>query len=133
MADRGWTRPATGIGMLVVAIAFAITRFATHGSPLALALLVIAAVLVDFGITTTLVTGQRAIFALGQEIRGRLNALYMTTWYIAGAAASTIGGWAYAKGGWSLASWIGLALPVAGLLYYFTEQRQRVSDAVIES
>jgi predicted MFS family arabinose efflux permease len=133
MADRGWTRPATGIGMLVVAIAFAITRFATHGSPLALALLVIAAVLVDFGITTTLVTGQRAIFALGQEIRGRLNALYMTTWYIAGAAASTIGGWAYARGGWSLASWIGLALPVAGLLYYFTEQRQRVSDAVIES
>jgi predicted MFS family arabinose efflux permease len=133
MADRGWTRPATGMGMLVVAIAFAITRFATHGSPLALTLLVIAAVLVDFGITTTLVTGQRAIFALGQEVRGRLNALYMTTWYIAGAVASTVGGWAFARGGWSLASWIGLALPVAGLLYYFTEERQRVTDAVIKS
>ncbi len=133
MADRGWTRPATGIGMLVVAIAFAITHLATPGSKLALAFLVVAAVLVDFGITTTLVTGQRAIFALGQEIRGRLNALYMTTWYIAGAAASAVGGWAYAQGGWPRASWIGLGLPIAGLLYYFTEQRQQVNTKAIES
>jgi predicted MFS family arabinose efflux permease len=131
MADRGWTRPATGIGMLAVAIAFAITHLAAPGSKLALTLLVVAAILVDFGITTTLVTGQRAIFALGQEIRGRLNALYMTTWYIAGAAASAIGGWAYAQGGWPLASWIGLGLPIAGLLYYFTEWRKKSDNTAL--
>jgi predicted MFS family arabinose efflux permease len=91
MADHGWSRPATGLGMLAVAIAFIITRIAAPGSTLALGLLVAAAILLDFGITTTLVTGQRAIFALGHEIRGRLNALYMTTWYIAGAIASAAG------------------------------------------
>lgn len=122
MADRGLSRPATGLGMLAVAVAFLITHIAEPGSTLALALLVVAAILLDFGITTTLVTGQRAIFALGQEIRGRLNALYMTSWYIAGAIASAAGGWAYAQGGWDLASWIGLALPVAALLYYATEK-----------
>jgi predicted MFS family arabinose efflux permease len=122
MADRGWSRPATGMGMLSVAVAFLITHIAEPGSHLALGLLVAAAILLDFGITTTLVTGQRAIFSLGQEIRGRLNALYMTTWYIAGAIASAIGAWAYAHGGWAWASMIGLALPVAALLYFATEK-----------
>lgn len=122
MADRGWSRPATGMGMLSVAVAFLITHIADPGSHLALGLLVAAAILLDFGITTTLVTGQRAIFSLGQEIRGRLNALYMTTWYIAGAIASAAGAWAYAQGGWEWASRIGLALPVAALLYFATEK-----------
>ena len=122
MADRGWSRPATGLGMLAVAVAFAATHIGKAGSPIALASLVAAAILIDFGITMTLVTGQRAIFALGQEVRGRLNAIYMTTWYIAGAIASAAGGWAYAEGGWTLASAIGLGLPVAALLYYGTEK-----------
>jgi predicted MFS family arabinose efflux permease len=125
LADRGWSRPATGLGMLAVAVAFLMTHIAEPGSTLALALLVIAAILLDFGITTTLVTGQRAIFALGHEIRGRVNALYMTTWYIAGAMASAAGGWAYAQGGWALASWIGFALPIGALLYFATEKKGR--------
>jgi predicted MFS family arabinose efflux permease len=108
--------------MLAVAVAFAATHIGKAGSPIALASLVAAAILIDFGITMTLVTGQRAIFALGQEVRGRLNAIYMTTWYIAGAIASAAGGWAYAEGGWTLASAIGLGLPVAALLYYGTEK-----------
>jgi predicted MFS family arabinose efflux permease len=122
MADRGWSRPATAIGMLSVAVAFLMSHVAEPGSHLALGLLVTAAVLLDFGITMTLVTGQRAIFSLGQEIRGRLNALYMSTWYIAGALASAVGAWAYAQGGWALASWIGLALPVMALMYFATEK-----------
>jgi predicted MFS family arabinose efflux permease len=123
LADRGLSRPATGMGMAAVALAFLITHIAAPGSTLALGLLVVAAITIDFGITTTLVTGQRAIFALGHEIRGRLNAVYMTTWYIAGAMASAAGAWAYAHGGWNLASWIGLALPIAALLYFATERR----------
>ncbi len=122
LADRGWSRPATGLGMVLVGVAFLITHIATPGSTLSLVLLVAAAIMIDFGITTTLVTGQRAIFAQGQEVRARLNAVYMTTWYIAGAIASAVGGWAFVQGGWDLTSWIGLALPVAGLLYFATEK-----------
>lgn len=123
LADRGWSRVATGVGMMAVAVGFLITHIAEPGSRLSLALLVAAAILIDFGITTTLVTGQRAIFALGQEIRGRLNAVYMTTWYIAGAIASAVSVWAYAHGGWDLASWVGLALPIAALAYFATERK----------
>jgi hypothetical protein len=45
----------------------------------------------------------------------------MTTFFMAGAAGSAIGAWAYAYGGWTLASSIGFALPLLSLAYLATE------------
>jgi predicted MFS family arabinose efflux permease len=118
LADRGWSRPASFAAMAAAAAAFLITHIARPGSPLALGLLVVAAILLDFGMTAHLTLGQRAIFALGAELRGRLNGLYMAFFYMGGALASALGGWAYAAGGWPLASWLGLALPLAALAYF---------------
>ena len=122
VADRGWSRPATILSMLSAAAAFLMTHVAPLGSPLSLGLLVAAAILLDFGMTAHLALGQRAIFALGTEMRGRLNGLYMATFYAGGAIGSALGGWAFAQGGWALASWVGFALPVAALVYCATER-----------
>jgi predicted MFS family arabinose efflux permease len=121
VADRGWTRPATLCCMVMAAGAFLITHLAPRGSGAALGLLVAAAMILDFGVSANLTLGQRAIFALGAEFRSRLNGLYMATFFIGGALGSAVGGWAYAQGGWALASWIGFALPVLALLYACTE------------
>jgi len=121
VADRGWSRPATAFAMLCVAAAFLITRIAPEGSPLALALLVVAAVLLDFGMSANMSVGQRAIFTLSADLRGRLNGLYMATFFIGGAIGSAAGGWAYAQGGWALTSWTGIAFPIAALAYFLTE------------
>jgi hypothetical protein len=59
--------------------------------------------------------------AMRHEHRSRLNGLSMATFFAAGAAGSALGAWAFAQGGWMLASAIGLAMPVAGLLYAATE------------
>jgi predicted MFS family arabinose efflux permease len=115
VADRGWSRAATAFAMLATALAFLITHIGHRGSSLALALLVIAGVLLDFGVQGNF------IFALGPESRSRLNGLYMATFFAAGAIGSALGGWAFAYGGWPLASWIGFALPVAALLALATE------------
>jgi predicted MFS family arabinose efflux permease len=122
VADRGWTRPATAFAMLAVAAGFLITHIAPHGSGLALALLVIAAMVLDFGVSANLTLGQRAIFSLGAAFRSRLNGLYMATFFIGGALGSAVGGWAFARGGWALASWIGFALPIVALVYACTER-----------
>lgn len=127
VADRGWSRPATAFAMLCVAVAFLITHIAHSGSTLSLALLVAAAIVLDFGVQTNLVLGYRDLFALGAAHRSRLNGLYMATFFIAGAIGSGVGGWAYAQGGWPLVSWIGLALPVAALLCFATEFMSRQS------
>ncbi|MFF2319846.1 MFS transporter [Agrobacterium sp. NPDC058088] len=123
MADRGWTRVATLFALVSVALSFAVTHLAPEGSHLALAILVVAAIVLDFGVTTNLVLGQRAIFTLGAEFRSRLNGIYMATFFMGGAIGSAVGGWAYAVGEWQAASWIGFALPVAALLYFLTEKR----------
>jgi len=123
VADRGWGHPASALAMLSVAAAFLLTHAARPASPFALALLVVAAIVLDFGVQANLVFGQRAIFSLGAEHRARLNGLYMTTFFSAGAAGSAVGAWAFAYGGWNLVAWIGLALPLAALLYQLTERR----------
>ena len=121
VADRGWTRPATAIAMICVAAAFLMTHLAPAGSPAALAWLVGAAVVLDFGVAGNMTLGQRTLFALGSEFRARLNGLYMTTFFMGAAIGSAVGGWAFAEGGWALTSWLGFALPVLALVYFCTE------------
>lgn len=124
LADRDLGRPATIFGIASVAIAFLITHFAPEGSAIALALLTFAAILLDFGVTMTLVIGQRAIYGLGADLRSRLNGLFMATFFMGGAVGSAVGAWAFAEGGWLLASMLGLALPVLAFLYFLTERRR---------
>ena len=92
---------------------------------LALGLLTLAAILIDFGVSTTLVISQRAIYGLSASLRSRLNGLFMAAFFVGGALGSAIGAWAYATGGWSLASSIGIALPIAAFLYFLTEKRAK--------
>jgi predicted MFS family arabinose efflux permease len=120
-ADRGWSRGATIGAMLAVAGSFLLAHFTHGGSPLSLGLLVVAAVVLDFGVAANMTLGQRAIFGLGAELRSRLNGLYMATFFLGGAVGSALGAWAYAKGGWPLASWIGFALPAMALAWFATE------------
>lgn len=121
VADRGWTRVATAAAMLLAAGGFALTHLVALGSTGSLALFVLAAIAIDFGVQGNVVLGYRALFALGAAHRGRLNGIYMTTFFLAGAAGSAVGAWAYAYGGWGLASGIGGALPLAALAYLATE------------
>lgn len=46
----------------------------------------------------------------------------MATFFAGGAAGSALGGWAYAHGGWSLAMWAGLVLPVLAFCCFLTER-----------
>nr|WP_245214881.1 MFS transporter [Pararoseomonas indoligenes] len=122
-ADKGWSRGATGLAIVLTAASFLLGRFGLGGTTAGLGLLVLSAILLDFGSTANLVLGQRAIFMLSAEARNRLNGLYMATFFLGGAAGSALGGWTYAEGGWSLASWVGFALPLLALGYYLTEPR----------
>ncbi|SCB08262.1 MFS transporter [Rhizobium hainanense] len=127
VADRGWTRPATAFALVIAIVAFLIGHFSGGGSLLALATLTLSGIMLDFGVQTNLVLGQRSIFALSAEHRSRLNGLYMATFFAGGALGSALGGWAYATGGWNLASWIGVAFPVIALLAFLTERNSRKS------
>jgi predicted MFS family arabinose efflux permease len=116
IADR-WIRLATAAATLLTACGFALSLIFPPGSPLSMAALVAAAIMIDFAVQANLVFGYRALFVLGAEFRSRLNGLYMTTFFLAGATGSAVGGWAFAKYGWTAVSWMGIALPLVALAY----------------
>lgn len=122
-ADRGWTRAVTLGAMLAVATGFVMTLLAGEGSWLALTIFVLAAIILDFGVSANLVVGQRAIYGLSAEHRSRINGIFMATFFTGGAVGSAIGGWAYASGGWFMAAIIGIALPLLALAGFATERR----------
>lgn len=115
MADRGWTQAATGASLAAVALSFGLSWFGGSGS---LAALLAGGLLLDLGVQSNLVLGQRVIYALGAATRSRLNGLYVATFFFGGAAGSAVASITYASGGWHLVSWVGLVFPVAALLYY---------------
>ncbi|MEI7024843.1 MFS transporter [Paenibacillus sp. y28] len=123
LADRGWTRLLTGLALLIAALSFLIVFVLPSHSTVSLVLLFVAALTLDMAVSGNLVLGQRAIYSLGSEARGRLNGLFMSIFFIGGAIGSSLGGWAYAYGGWSFSSLLGTALPVLALLYFFTERQ----------
>ncbi|WP_445114582.1 MFS transporter [Acinetobacter sp. WZC-1] len=123
IADQGHSRATTALAMGLVALAFPLTHIAQPGSGWSLGLLVVAAIVLDFGVAANLTLGQRAIFTLGADVRARLNGLYMATFFLGGALGSAFGAWAYAYGGWAWASGFGAALPMAALVYWTTENR----------
>lgn len=125
LADKGWSKPLTGIAIGTAVLSFIMIAVVHNHSLLALVLLFVAAVSLDMAVSGNLVLGQRAIYSLGNEARGRLNGLFMATFFVGGALGSSLGGWAFAHGGWNLAALIGILLPLAALVYYFTDKGGR--------
>jgi predicted MFS family arabinose efflux permease len=84
-------------------------------------ILMVAALLLDMAAAANLVVGQRAIFALGADIRGRLNGLYLALFFIGGGIGSLVAGFALAAGGWAAVTFVGLVFPIMALAYFATE------------
>ncbi|MEJ0096638.1 MAG: MFS transporter [Methylocella sp.] len=118
-ADRGATRIMTGAAIAAVVLGMGIAW--VGGATGSVALLVIAAIVLDMGASANLVLSQRAIFALGNEARSRLNGIFMATFFIGGAIGSALSTLALAKGGWPLASATGMGFALLAFLYYLTE------------
>ncbi len=123
VADRGGSRPATSLAIVAVGAALVLAQLGLSGPRLGLAALVAAAILIDVGATVSVVLGQRAIFSLGAEVRGRLNGLYIAIFFVGGAVGSALGSWAYAVGGWSWTIGAGSALPALALAFHLGEPR----------
>ncbi|WP_020433885.1 MFS transporter, partial [Paenibacillus riograndensis] len=85
MADRGWVRPATGWALAIVIFSGLLPLLVPSSSALAVPILVVAAILLDMGVSANMVLGQRVIFSLGAEFRSRLNGLYMAIFFLGGA------------------------------------------------
>lgn len=116
LADRGLSRPATLGAMAALGLAFYGTRWAADATTLVL--LVVLAILIDAAVQVNQVVSQRMIYAVPSDIRGRVNALYMTTLFAGGALGSVLGTVTYHWGGWNATALCGGLMGVAMLMLY---------------
>ena len=114
LADRGYARVGTIAALSMVIAAFLVAMAGTTS----LAALVFAAVVVDLGVQANLVFGQREIYRLAPDIRNRLNAVYMTTFFIGGAIGSALASPVLEAFGWFGVCVLGMAMPGAALAYF---------------
>ncbi len=121
LADRGHGRIATAAAMVVLGAAFAATGWAARA--VALGAMVVMAIVIDAAVQTNQIVSQRIIFSAGAEIRGRVNALYMTITFAGGALGSVLGTITYHQGGWSATATAGGLLALAALLLFVIEAR----------
>lgn len=98
LADAGHTRMASYIAMIAAAVSFIPGLVGGAGG---LYLLALTGIVLDFAVQMNMVLGQRAIYALDANSRGRLNALYMTAIFAGGAVGSAVASALYTHVGWA--------------------------------
>lgn len=108
LADRRLTRPTSLAGLAGLSVGFLLADWTVAaGSLLGFTIM---AVLIDAAVQLSQITGQKLIFSIDPDARGRINAAYMTVMFVVGALGSVIGSATYEAGGWSASAIAGAAI-----------------------
>ena len=127
LADAGHTHRASWLAMTLAVLSFSSIWVLPGHRLIALAL---TALLLDFAVQMNMVLGQREVYALNPAERARLNALYMTSIFIGGAAGSIGASWLYGHGGWSLIAGVGMTLPALALAAFWLHSKAKKTNAL---
>ncbi len=114
IADRVDARIITGIMIGVALAAFLI--FWLFGQMLWG--LIIGVILLDLGTQGTQVSNQTRVYSLKEEVRSRLNTIYMVSYFIGGSLGSLLGTYAWSIWRWNGVCAVGTFLLVAALIVY---------------
>lgn len=124
LADRtGKPRLTIGLGILIILLAFG--AFWLFGT--ALWGLIVGVILLDLGSQTTLISCQAIVQGLRPEARSRLNSVFMTTYFLGGAAGSMLGSYGWGLGRWSGICMIGMVLLLSALIVFLLTNRSTLS------
>ena len=127
MADRGRGQIATTVGLLVLLACWLPMAFAGHS----LIALIIGVLALDFAVQLVHVSNQNAVFQVRPAARNRLNAGYITCYFIGGALGSLIGAQTYPVYGWSGIVIVGAVIATLALaIWGYVLQRESKLQAV---
>ncbi|WP_246664169.1 MFS transporter [Tardiphaga sp. P9-11] len=115
LADRRGPRMVAGVGIAIVVASWFIFGFWSS-----LLGLIVGVVVLDFGVTSALISNQHVVFGLHPQARGRINTIFMTGMFLGGSLGSAGATIAWNEGGWIAVSMFGaaLALFAAGVHVY---------------
>ncbi|SAL23630.1 major facilitator family transporter [Caballeronia sordidicola] len=138
--DRGWSRTMLFAGHLTMLAALVAIGVAGAGwggfaaqahPPLAIAMLVAGAAALDAGVVTDQTLGRRAINLMDPAARGRLNGLFVGTFFVGGAVGAACSGAAWALAGWSGVCAVGFVFTLCAFVLRLTGRRGDLSSPTV--
>ncbi|WP_084000393.1 MFS transporter [Actinomadura kijaniata] len=117
-ADRGGAQRVTGVGTLGMLASWGLLALGGSSLPWLLGGLILLS-LAQQGL---LVANQNVVYALRPEARNRLNAAFMTSNFVGGAAGSALVSVAWVNGGWSGVVLLGTALSAGTVALWLLER-----------
>jgi predicted MFS family arabinose efflux permease len=120
LGDKGYGRAGRGIAMIVASAAL-VLAWLGHGQLVLLGL--------GGAVQVCMILSQRDIYALREDARARVNAVYMTTMFLGGAISSAVVGPLHTAYGWNGVAAFGAALPLLAFVgIWLTERAPRAEN-----
>lgn len=111
-ADRDLQHLTTAVFVGCLVLSFAVFWL----WPNDVAPLILGVVVFDIGIQGAQITNQAVIYGLNPDLRSRINAGYMVSYFVGGALGSALGGVVYSASGWSGVCALGIGIGVAAAI-----------------
>lgn len=121
LADRGKGALGTTVGLVVLLLSWVPLGFAEQS----LLALLLGVLMLDLAVQLVHVGNQNAVIALRPEARTRLNAGYITCYFIGGALGSLLGTQLFQRQGWMGIVVAGLVIGGLALLAWGWAERKR--------
>ncbi|MEP7044642.1 MAG: MFS transporter, partial [Dokdonella sp.] len=102
-SDRRGPMAVLGAAIAAVVLSFGLFYVSANS----LSGLVVGTLLMDLGIQAALIANQARIFALDPHARSRINAFFMTAYFLGGALGAWCASHAWSVGGWHAAMAVG--------------------------
>lgn len=121
LADRGHEAVVTVATALAMLAAYLVMWAAPH----VLLVLLAGIVVLDLGCQGIHITNQSEIYRLAPTARSRVNAAYMTCYFVGGTLGSVGSALCFQAGGWSAVCGLGVGLGTLSVLLSLSERRFR--------
>ncbi|WP_411689184.1 MFS transporter [Acinetobacter indicus] len=119
IADRGHGKLITWAGLSLLTVSWSFLYFGAQY----LWSYIIGFGLINLGLASVHTSNQNVIFHLRPDAKSRLNAVYMTSYFIGGACGSALGIYAWHHGGWSMSCLVGLTLVLCSACFAWLDQQ----------
>ncbi len=119
LSDRGKAGLATTAALVLLAASWLPLGFSAHS----LIALLVGVIVLDLAAQLLHVSNQNVVFALRPEARNRLNAGYITGYFVGGALGSLVSAQMYQRFGWTGVCLTGAAVAMMALLAWGLRRR----------
>jgi predicted MFS family arabinose efflux permease len=120
-ADRSSPSLTVGLGITITTTSFLVF----WGLGYQLWGLVVGVILLDLGVQTTQISNQALIYSLPPEFHSRLNALYITFYFVGGAIGSFLGAYGWNRWQWKGVCALSLVMLTIALATFLRRRQNR--------